>query len=145
MAEQSAPASGARYRSLITGCSSLSMDAHLLWLSVDNPALPHYRYMCDFERLLQCLTGDLHRARLIRRWAHLLLRSWACRYPLLSSGFGPLSKRQYLIQWATRSRFACARLVAWSCWSKCVRSSALPVMKYGFASDLVNDRRMGDH
>jgi hypothetical protein len=36
------------------------MDPHLLWLSIDNPALPHlphYRIMRDIEQPVQCLTG----------------------------------------------------------------------------------------
>ena len=52
-----APASGARYKSLITGRSTLSVDPHLLRLSIDNPTLLHHRIMRDIEQLLQCLTG----------------------------------------------------------------------------------------
>ena len=33
------------------------MDPHLLWLSIDNPALPHHRIVRDIEQSLQCLTG----------------------------------------------------------------------------------------
>ena len=36
------PPSGARYKPLVTGYSTIEMDPHLLRLSIDNPALPHH-------------------------------------------------------------------------------------------------------
>jgi hypothetical protein len=52
-----ATASRARDKSLITRCSTLSMDPDISQLSIDGPTLPHDRVVRDIEQLSECFTG----------------------------------------------------------------------------------------
>ena len=48
------PGQGINPRSL---AQQHSVNPHLLWLSVDNPVLPHHRIVRDIEQLFECPTG----------------------------------------------------------------------------------------
>jgi len=119
------------------------MNPHRLWLSIDNPAPPHHRIMRDIWQPFKCPKG-IDIGFTFSSLGPICFGDRRCVGILSSLGverMGPFSKRKYLIRWATRSRVACAHLTTWSWWPRYAWNFAL---EYGFASDLVNDRRMGD-
>jgi hypothetical protein len=119
------------------------MDPHLLQLSTDNPALPHYRILRGIEHLLLYLT----RIYIGFHFFDLELIYFCGRGHVGILSFLRFKQIRTLVEETildTMGNEVAIYLRRFDCVVVPVRNSALPDMKYEFASDLVNDRRMDD-
>jgi len=92
---QTTPAPGATHKSLITVCSTLSMDSHILRLSIDIPALPHHHIMRDVEQPSSASRGSTSgpSSPTLGLSTSAIVSVSVSSPSLASSRFGPLSKR----------------------------------------------------